>query len=266
MEFQQAGYLLQAILMHALGEDAKAISAHAKAEALARDFPAVIRSRVAAFGVQMALALDDPQMLRRWEPQIDAEVDAHLFYRFMGLTRPRLLLAQGKKEEAAEVLRAIYEAASQPGWGYGMIVARILQSLAARNMDEAIQFLSEALRTGKPEGFVRSFVDAGPGLIPILQEAARQGIEAEYVRRILSGLGAVPGDEVRAQVGLVEPLSPREIEVLRLVTEGLSNREIAGKLYISPGTAKTHIHNLCGKLGVRNRTEAAMRAREMDLV
>jgi DNA-binding NarL/FixJ family response regulator len=65
---------------------------------------------------------------------------------------------------------------------------------------------------------------------------------------------------------LPEPLSEREIEVLRLVTAGMSNREIAEKLIISAGTAKTHIHNLCGKLGVHNRTEAAARARELGLV
>lgn len=65
---------------------------------------------------------------------------------------------------------------------------------------------------------------------------------------------------------LPEALSEREIEVLRLVTAGLSNREIAAKLFISAGTAKTHIHNLCGKLGARNRTEAAMRAKELGLV
>jgi len=65
---------------------------------------------------------------------------------------------------------------------------------------------------------------------------------------------------------LPEPLSEREIEVLRLLTAGLSNREIAERLIISAGTAKTHIHNLCGKLGARNRTEAAMRARELGLV
>jgi ATP/maltotriose-dependent transcriptional regulator MalT len=73
-------------------------------------------------------------------------------------------------------------------------------------------------------------------------------------------------DTVEAdQKSLVEPLSDRELEVLQLVSEGLSNREIAEKLIISTGTAKTHVHNLCGKLGVRNRTEAAMKAKELDL-
>jgi DNA-binding NarL/FixJ family response regulator len=64
---------------------------------------------------------------------------------------------------------------------------------------------------------------------------------------------------------LPEPLSEREIEVLRLLASGLSNREIAEMLFISTGTAKTHIHHLCGKLGVRNRTEAAIKAKELGL-
>jgi LuxR family transcriptional regulator, maltose regulon positive regulatory protein len=266
VEFQQAGYLVRAILMHALGDDVEAISAHAEADVMAHDFPAAIRSRVAAFGVQMALARKDPQMLAHWEPQIDADTDAHLFYRFMGLTHPRLLIAHGKKNEAAEMLKALYEKAFQSGWGYGLIVVRILQSLAARNMDEAMQFLSDALRMGQPENFIRSFVDAGNGIVPVLLEATRCGIEPEYTGRILSALGAGSHGKTRTQTGLVEPLSEREIEVLRLVTVGLSNREIAAKLVISSGTAKTHIHNLCGKLGVRNRTEAAMRAKELNLV
>ena len=65
---------------------------------------------------------------------------------------------------------------------------------------------------------------------------------------------------------IVEPLSQREIEVLRLVAAGLSNREIADKLYLSPGTIKTHVHNICGKLGASNRTQAVGRARDMRLI
>ncbi|MEW6405569.1 MAG: hypothetical protein AB1649_27565, partial [Chloroflexota bacterium] len=209
IEFIQASYLRRAVIAHTLGDDAGAISALAEADNLARDFPAVIRSRGAAFGVQVALARDDPQMLARWEPQVHAEVDAHSFYRFMGLTRPRLLIARGKNEEAARVLRAIYETASKSGWGYGMIVIRILQSLAAKNMDEAMQFISDALRMGESEGFMRSFVDAGKGLIPILHEAAKRGIAREYVNRILAEMGDKVKSTASGAGSMIEPLSER---------------------------------------------------------
>ncbi len=263
LEFQQAGHLLRAVLLHALDDEAGALAALSEAEMLARDFPPVIRSRAAAFGVHMALARNHPQMLAQWEPQVDADVDAHLFYRFMGLTKARLLLAKGQKAEAAEVLAKTYEMASCSGWGYGALVTQILQGLAAKSPDVGLAYLTEALHTGRREGFIRSFTDAGAGISPMLQEAARRDIEIEYVGQILAALRV---DKRNQPQNLVEPLSEREIEVLRLVTAGLSNREIALKLVISPGTAKTHIHHLCGKLGARNRTEAAMKAKELQLV
>ena len=93
----------------------------------------------------------------------------------------------------------------------------------------------------------------------ILDPSVAAKVVAEFSR--VSSLVTATNSEV-----LPDPLSEREIEVLRLVTVGMSNREIAEKLIISAGTAKTHIHNLCGKLGAHNRTEAAMRARELGLV
>jgi ATP/maltotriose-dependent transcriptional regulator MalT len=88
----------------------------------------------------------------------------------------------------------------------------------------------------------------------------------EYVGRILAVMAEDADIQRSGSMPLIESLSERELEVLRLVILGLSNREIAEELIISPGTAKTHIHNLCGKLGVRNRTEAAIRAKELNLV
>jgi len=93
----------------------------------------------------------------------------------------------------------------------------------------------------------------------ILDPSVAAKVVAEFSR--VSSLIPATRSEV-----LPEPLSERVIVVLRLVTAGLSNREIAARLVISPGTAKSHIHNLCGKMGVHNRTEAAMKAREMGLV
>lgn len=92
----------------------------------------------------------------------------------------------------------------------------------------------------------------------ILDPSVAAKVVAEFSR--VSSLVAATSFEA-----LAEPLSEREIEVLRLVMLGLSNQEIADRLFISPGTAKTHIHNLCGKLGAHNRTEASMRARELGL-
>lgn len=93
----------------------------------------------------------------------------------------------------------------------------------------------------------------------ILDPSVAAKVVAEFSR--VSSLVTATRSEV-----LPEPLSEREIEVLKLLTHGLSNQEIADRLFISAGTAKTHIHNLCGKLSVHNRTEAAMRARELGLV
>ena len=262
VEFIQAGYLLRAILAHAESNEAETLAALTEAENMSRNFPAVIRSRTAAFGVQLALAHNDSQMLAHWLAQFNAEVDFHSFYRFIGLTRARVLLAQDEKAEAAAVLEKLYATASRNGWGYGGLVIRLLQGLAAKSPEDGLVYVAEALQTGRPENFIHSFLAMGAGIRPLLQEAARHGIEREYVNRILAALGA---EKQRGSQNLVEPLSEREIEVLRLVTVGLSNREIALKLVISPGTAKTHIHNLCGKLGARNRTEAAMIAKEMNL-
>ena len=92
-------------------------------------------------------------------------------------------------------------------------------------------------------------------------------LEPSVAAKVIAEFSRVSSPVTAIRSGsLPEPLSGREIEVLRLITSGLSNREIAEKLFISAGTAKTHIHHLCGKLGVRNRTEAAMKAKELELV
>jgi LuxR family transcriptional regulator, maltose regulon positive regulatory protein len=266
VEFIQSAQLLRAILAWAQRDEAEALAALDEAARLGRDFPPAVRSRAAAFGVQLALRRNDPAMLTHWAGQINAGVDSHSFYRFLGLTPARLLIAQEKKEEAAEALKTLYETAQRAGWGYGMLVIRILQSLSAKTTAEALSYLNEALVFGQLEGYVRSFVDAGGSINPLLQEAALRSKTPEYIGKILAALNVEAGTSTSHNVNLVEPLSKRELEVLRLITAGLSNREIAKTLFVSPGTAKTHIHHICAKLGVRNRTEAAIRAKDLHLV
>jgi LuxR family transcriptional regulator, maltose regulon positive regulatory protein len=267
-EFLIAGLLMQIRLYLAQGkfEGARQILEDALQSVQSGKIPASMIGRVITAQAQVALARGDLAGAKQIENQLPDNYDTHPFYRFLGIKKAQLWIAQGKLGTSGENLAVLYKKAEENGWTYGMIALRVLQSLTAQSEETAVQFLGEALNLAQPESYIRTFVDAGEMLVPLLQGAARRGIKPEYVGKILSALEEKPRLAKAAQASLVEPLSEREIEVLRLVTAGLSNREIAAKLIISPGTAKTHIHNLCGKLGVRNRTEAAMRAKELDLV
>ncbi len=123
--------------------------------------------------------------------------------------------------------------------------------------------LEHALRLAEPEGYVRLFADLGLPMARVLQEARARNMMPTYVARLLDAIGA---PEALAEGALPEPLSPRERDVLRLIAAGLTNREIAEALFVSPETIKKHTANIYGKLGVRGRIEAVSRARALDLL
>jgi LuxR family maltose regulon positive regulatory protein len=223
-----------------------------------------VRKRCAAAQALVALAMGDHNLAAQWLESAE-EVDAHPFYRFVGLIRPRLLIAQGRLEQARESLRISFEETTRAGWGYGLVAVKVLQALAADSSQAAQEHICEALILAEPEGYMRTFVEAGIKIVPILGEAAKNGNIVDYIGRILAAMGVKQSTPKAKQIGLVEPLSEREVEVLRLVCAGLSNRNIASRLFISPGTVKTHIHNIYGKLGVQNRIQAAARAKELGL-
>jgi len=152
------------------------------------------------------------------------------------------------------------------GWGYGLIATRSLLALAADTEEDALNHLRYALEWAQSQGHIRTIIETGDELIPLLEELARKGFNPGYLGQLLA---VIKGQKVSITVSrhtLIEPLSDRELEVLRLVAAGLSNREIAAKLILSLGTVKSHVHNIYGKLGVRNRTEAVTRAQEYQLL
>ena len=135
-----------------------------------------------------------------------------------------------------------------------------------------MQLLGNALSLAEPGGFIRIFVDEGLPMAQLLYEAAAHGFMPDYTGRLLA---AFPTDEPEqadssqsqaANSEWVEPLSEREIEVLQLIAEGLTNQEIASRLFLSLHTVKVHAHNIYGKLGVHNRTQAAARARALGIL
>ena len=156
-----------------------------------------------------------------------------------------------------------------------MIEILVLQALAHEAQDDtssALVSLERALTLAEPEGYVRLFVDEGLPMARLLYKVLSRGIFPDYLQRLLT---AFPIDEPEQAVSsqtqdpkseLIEPLSEREIEVLQLIAEGLTNPEIASRLYLSLNTVKVHTRNIYGKLGVHNRTLAVTRARALGIL
>ena len=153
----------------------------------------------------------------------------------------------------------------------------VLQAVAHHahgEKDKAAQVLGDALALAEPGGFVRIFVDEGSPMARLLSEAAARGIMPDYAGKLLAAFDA---EEQKSEgksylppaplaQPLIEPLSPRELEVLQLIAQGFSNREISERLFLALNTVKGHNKKIFGKLQVQSRTEAIARARELDLL
>ena len=183
-------------------------------------------------------------------------------------------LARGKTEAALAVLASFRQDVEAKGWRDQQLAAAVLEALARRGngeRDQALRRLRDALTLAAPNGLVRTFVDEGDSMASLLAEAAAQGIMPEYVsalRDAFRAAGPTANGEPppRAAGSLVEGLTRRELEVLRLVAEGLSNEEIGERLFISLNTVKGHNQEIFDKLQVRRRTEAVVKARKLGLL
>jgi LuxR family maltose regulon positive regulatory protein len=153
-----------------------------------------------------------------------------------------------------------------------ILILQALASQAAGDKIRAMPMLEKALSLAEPGGFIRIFVDEGPHMVSLLYEALKRGIAPDYVQRLLAAFPIAEPEQTdpsKSQVPeseLIEPLSEREIEVLQLIAEGLTNPDIAARLYLSLNTVKVHTRNIYGKLGVNNRTQAVARARSLGIL
>lgn len=195
------------------------------------------------------------------------------------LTFARVLTAQGQTEEARKLTERLKVAARREGRDAVVIQAEILDAMAwtrAGKQAQAQSSLERAMELADADNFVRAFVDEGEAMRRLLAVERERGTDArlrEYAARLLDAFGdkgtvAPPASEVRMQKStpLFEPLSERELQVLRLIAAGASNPEIAERLVIALPTVKRHISTLYAKLGVTTRTQAIVRAQEFRLL
>jgi len=256
-----------------------------KLERMAQDsnVPAWIMGLMAIWQIRLWLVQGKLEFASRWvndrelntdiESPLLQEIDFFTLFDYVALTR--ILIAQDKPDEAAKLLEHLLIVAEKGDRTARMIEILMLQALSYQKQgqtDQSMFALKRALTLAEPEGFVRVFVDEGPSMARLLYKALSLDIAPGYIQQLLK---AFPIEEtektnVSQPYGpdseLIEPLSERELEVLQLIAQGLSNQEISTQLYLSLNTIKAHTRNIYGKLGVNNRTQAGARARALGII
>jgi LuxR family transcriptional regulator, maltose regulon positive regulatory protein len=198
------------------------------------------------------------------------------------LVLARVLLAQDRPGPALALLDRMLAAAAGQGRAGSVIEIGALRALALAACDDdvgALGVLTEALTLGCRQGYVRVFADEGAPMRALLAElpaggpgqpSAAGGIDPGYLAALVRACGqpdtAPPGSRAVGAAGLIEPLTGRELEVLRLLAAGRSNQRIARDLVVALDTVKKHVTHVLGKLGAENRTEAVARARQLGLI
>ena len=189
------------------------------------------------------------------------------------LSQARVHLAQGDPSAALAVLEPYRRQMAEKAWADEELKALVLLAVAFDAHGErarAVELLDEALALAEPGGFIRIFVDEGAPMARLLREALSRGVHPELRSAVAGGVPRRwtrnrPHHPRRAVAGsrLAEPLSARELEVLALIAEGLTNQEIAARLYLSLHTVKAHARSIYAKLGVSSRTQAVARGRAL---
>ena len=193
------------------------------------------------------------------------------------ISQARVDLARGDASAARTVIEALRQQAEAKDWQDERLKMMVLQSVAydaQGEKEKAVELLAEALALAEPGGFIRLFIDEGAPMAHLLSEAAAREVMPDYTRKLLAvfeterhtGEARPSLPDPTPARPLVEPLSRRESEVLRLIAQGLSNREISERLFLALITVKGHNQRIFAKLQVKNRTEAVARARELGLL
>ncbi|NIK74987.1 LuxR family maltose regulon positive regulatory protein [Paenibacillus castaneae] len=193
------------------------------------------------------------------------------------ISASQVYLALGDTSAALAVLEPLLSQAEAKRWEDELLKILILQAVSLYVHGEkgkAVQILVDALTKAESGGFIRIFVDVGMSMYRLLYEAATYGYMPDYIGKLLAEFkveelkGGVKSAQCLVQSAnlLIEPLSARELEILHLIDQGLSNREISERLFLALSTVKGHNRNIFGKLQAKSRTEAIVCARKLGLL
>jgi LuxR family maltose regulon positive regulatory protein len=262
---------------YALDNDEQAYEALQEAKQIYDGFSPWGSDRVAAYQAQLDLARGEGESAERWaqanDLNIDDELELHRDVEYLALAR--VFIAQNRFEQVLSLLGRLHQMVQAIGKMQSVLETLILQAMALSaqgHTEKALIKLEQALAIGEPENYVRIFVDEGPPMAHLLYEAVKRDISPDYTGRLLAAFPideSEQGDSSKTQPAkseLIEPLSERELEILQLIAEGLTNPEIAARLFLSLNTVKVHTRNIYGKLGVNNRTQAVVQARALGIL
>jgi LuxR family maltose regulon positive regulatory protein len=289
------GYLGLARLRQVLGDEDGADEALEEAQALAVQFDAteiddwiVGMAQAHLWATRAATTSSYVDALERWIEQRELEDVTRItappdgvppmdqrMRKYEMTVVARLRLIQQRPGEALALMDSIQPLFEERGRVRMTIEALILRALShqmLQDQEKALASLGRALSLTEQEGYVRIFLDEGEPMRQLLKQAALCGLAPGYVQELVTGFDApMPGRSEGADVGippqpLLEPLSEREMDVLRLLGAGLSNPEIAEELYIAVSTVRSHCKSIYGKLNVHRRWDAVQRAQELGLL
>lgn len=265
------GHALLARVRQALGDDEGALMAIRRANQIAREFDiARVSILIRAYQARIWLAQAKLDLAARWAREYQRLGETEYLREFEDLTLVRVLLAQDKLSGALALLDALLPPAETAGRMGTMIEISVLRALALQGLadvDKAQEALAWAIQLAEPEGYVRLFLDEGESMLGLLRKAANLGTTSNYASKLIGCSNRNKKDRVVVDMSaLIEPLSGREIEVLDLLADGLTNPEIAKELFISLPTVKSHTRNIYGKLGVHKRREAVAQARKLGIL
>ena len=248
---------------------------------------------------RLSLMQEDLTSAVRWMKMADLATDSGIMFFWLEvprITQCRILLAQGSEaslQEAGEKL-AVYgktnKAENNPRQLIDILLLQSMNYQKQSQSDKALAALERAITLAEPGGFIRPFLELGPEMAGLLARVSQGGVALEYIVRILAAFPDEMKDERPLQVAdgsvssraastlaqgppapsrvsssLVEPLTPRELDVLALLAQGLTNKEIAQRLVISHGTVRQHAYNLYQKLQVNNRQQAVTKAADLGI-